>query len=371
MKLHLIAFDIPFPANYGGVIDIFYKVKSLTDLGIEVHLHCFAYGKKKQSVELAAVCHKVYYYKRRTHILKQLSLKPYIVVSREDTLLIRNLQLVDAPILFEGVHSCSLLSHPSLVKRIKLVRMHNIEWKYYQYLHELEENNIKKTYFKLESIKLKRFENHVIRYADQILTISPDDTTYFEERSKKVVFIPPFHHNNTVESKLGTGDYALFHGKLSVSDNELAAEYLIKNVFSSLPIPFVIAGMSPSPKLLKLAAPYSNIKIISNPDEKTMIDLIRNAQVNVLISFQQSGMKLKLINALFRGRHCIVNHPMVSNTGLEFLCKIEDSPAALKRSIESLMNIPFGFLHIDDRKKILADLFSNIANAKIIEYLIK
>ena len=43
-KLHIISLDIPFPANYGGVIDIFYKLKSLSNLGVEIILHCFEYG---------------------------------------------------------------------------------------------------------------------------------------------------------------------------------------------------------------------------------------------------------------------------------------------------------------------------------------
>ena len=43
--LHIVSFDVPWPANYGGVIDVFYKVKALADLGIRLHLHCFEYGR--------------------------------------------------------------------------------------------------------------------------------------------------------------------------------------------------------------------------------------------------------------------------------------------------------------------------------------
>ena len=27
--LHIIAFNVPYPANYGGVIDVFYRIKAL------------------------------------------------------------------------------------------------------------------------------------------------------------------------------------------------------------------------------------------------------------------------------------------------------------------------------------------------------
>ena len=47
-KLHLISFDVPFPANYGGVIDVFYKINSLHKIGVKVILHCFQYGREKE-----------------------------------------------------------------------------------------------------------------------------------------------------------------------------------------------------------------------------------------------------------------------------------------------------------------------------------
>ena len=43
--LHIIALNIPFPPNYGGVIDIYYKIKALHQLGVKIILHCFAYER--------------------------------------------------------------------------------------------------------------------------------------------------------------------------------------------------------------------------------------------------------------------------------------------------------------------------------------
>ena len=41
MKLNVVSFDIPYPPDYGGVIDIYYKIKALNSAGIKIHLHCF------------------------------------------------------------------------------------------------------------------------------------------------------------------------------------------------------------------------------------------------------------------------------------------------------------------------------------------
>src|SRR6185312_5311620 len=112
-ELHIVAFDIPYPPDYGGAIDLFYKIKNMAAEGAEIYLHCFEY-RAQRAKELEQYCRQVWYYKRKTG-LAGISLKvPYIVYSRRSEALLRNLQGVDAPILFEGVHTTYYLSHPSL-----------------------------------------------------------------------------------------------------------------------------------------------------------------------------------------------------------------------------------------------------------------
>ncbi len=47
--LHIISFDIPYPPNYGGVIDVYFKIRTLHELGIKIHLHCFEYPGRDRS----------------------------------------------------------------------------------------------------------------------------------------------------------------------------------------------------------------------------------------------------------------------------------------------------------------------------------
>jgi hypothetical protein len=46
--LHIICHDVPWPADYGGVVDLFYKIKALHDEGVKIKLHCFDYGRGKR-----------------------------------------------------------------------------------------------------------------------------------------------------------------------------------------------------------------------------------------------------------------------------------------------------------------------------------
>ncbi len=47
-----------------------------------------------------------------------------------------------------------------------------------------------------------------------------------------------------------------------------------------------------------------------------MTELIREAQINILPSFNTTGIKIKLLNAIFNGRHCLVNPAAIAGTGL-------------------------------------------------------
>ncbi|MEN9613290.1 MAG: hypothetical protein RLZZ628_4104 [Bacteroidota bacterium] len=362
--LHIISFDIPFPANYGGVIDVFFKMVALKTQGVQIILHNFQYGDRKPNLILEQYCAEVHYYPRQISIWKIFSAKPFIVATRNHPNLLKRLQQDNYPILFEGLHSCFHIHHFINCDRQCKVRMHNVEWQYYQNLCDLETNYLKKIFFKIESFKLKRFEKQVLKQGATILTLSPNDTAYFKKLHFDTALILPFHGHQRVTTITGMGAGALFHGKLSVSDNANAVLYLIENVFSKTDMPFIIAGQNPSKLLIDKAKQFKNIQIIKNPDDKTMANLIQNAQIQILLSFQTAGLKLKLLNALFAGRHCIVNTPMIENTGLESLCHIADTAEIMLKCLFELQYEPFSLLMVEQRRIILENVFSDQANAK-------
>ena len=64
--LHVVSFDVPFPANYGGIIDVFYRIKTLSESGVKIHLHCFEYSRNRiRPKELEDICFSVDYYQRK------------------------------------------------------------------------------------------------------------------------------------------------------------------------------------------------------------------------------------------------------------------------------------------------------------------
>lgn len=370
LTLHIVSFNIPFPANYGGVIDVFYKIKALQNQGIKIILHTFEYGRKP-AAELEKYCSKVFYYHRSTNFTKQFSTLPFIVKTRNVNTLLRNLKTDNHPILFEGLHTCYFLNHSDLRKRKKYIRMHNVEWQYYAHLAKMESNFFKKTYFKLESKKLRSFEKK-IKNVDGILAISKMDKQYFEEKFAGVSthYIPAFHPNEKVKIKEGRGEYILFHGDLSVKDNEQAVIFLLEELMQSIDYQLIIAGLNPSGKLIKLISRTRNASLKANISNDEMESLIKNAHVNILLSFQSAGMKLKLLNALFKGRFCVVNDFMVKNTGLEDLCFIGKTAEYFQQLLSEIFQKDFSQSEILERKKRLENDFSNQKLAEQIKRII-
>lgn len=365
--IHVVSFSIPYPPTYGGVIDVYYKLKAFDEVGIKVHLHCYEYNRN-QVKHLSDICETVHYYKRNVSKANLFSSTPYIVVSRNSTELITNLLKDNYPILFEGLHTCFFLDDKRLKNRRKIVRMHNIEHIYYLHLARVEKNLFKRYYFFNEAGKLKTYQN-ILKKADGIAAISKNDTIHLEKRFKNVKTVGAFHPYNYIKIKKGSGSYCLYHANLEIGENNEAALFLIKKVFASLTIPLIITGHKPSTELKEEIANYKHITLIANPEADEMQRLIRNAHIHILPTFQSTGIKLKLYAALFNGRYCITNSLMAKDTGLEQLCIIKDTPDEMKAAIQHYIKLPFEQEEITKREEILVkNKFSNRYN---ISQLIK
>lgn len=363
--LHIISFDIPYPPNYGGVIDVYYKIRTLFNLGIKIHLHCFEYPGRDRSADLDQFCEEVFYYPRITGIRSALSLAPYIVSSRKSEELVRNLLKDDHPILFEGLHSCYYLDDPRLKNRFKIYRESNIEHRYYFNLFKVDANLRNRIYYLLASAKLRLYQK-ILRHASLMLAVSQHDTEYLQRHfpGKTIHHLPSFHANDHVSILPGRGDYALYHGNIEVPENEFAASYLITKVFDGMDIPLVIAGMKPRGKFRKLAEVYPNVMLVINPDDDKMFDLIRNAHVNILVTFQATGLKLKLLNTLYNGRFCLVNEAMIKGTSLDALCETGNTAEELRAKLTGLFSKDFTIEEANKRVGNLKEMYDNFENGK-------
>jgi hypothetical protein len=124
----------------------------------------------------------------------------------------------------------------------------------------------------------------------------------------------------------------------------------------------VFAGKNPDKSLEKLARAYQNVQIIANPSAEKMQQLICEAAVCMLYTGQISGVKLKLINALYSGNYCLANEKMVAGSGLEALClMMPENPADTIALIKNCFNLPFSEAERIKRLQALTKLFNESA----------
>lgn len=360
--LHIVSFDVPFPADYGVAVDVFYKIKALYDAGILVHLHCFEYGRGIQP-ELEKFCKEVHYYPRQEGH-KGFSLQlPYIVSSRHDEILWKRLNDDPYPVLFEGVHTTYGITSGIIRKKNVAIRIHNTEHEYYKQLGKWEGSVMRKAYMLHESRLLKRYEETLKDY--KIFAISEDDAKKYKQqfKAKNAVYIPAFIPNTNVTSIEGTGTFVLYHGNLSVPENEKAAVWLLEKIFNNLEIPFVIAGKNPSSKLISIAHKQSHTCIVANPGEKEMADLIEKAQVHVFPVLGSTGSSIKLLHSLFSGKHIIANTKIIANMKAGSCCQAADNITEFKYHIYRLFHKPFTATDIERRTELLSAYYNNNSNA--------
>lgn len=368
--LHIVCLDAPWPADYGGAIDMFYRIEALYKAGIKIHLHYFSYNQRGNSDELTRYCDSIVAYKRKTGI-KGISLGlPYIVASRKNDKLINSLNKDEHPVLLEGIHCTEIIPHLNKNKKI-IVRLHNDEKEYYRQLAASASNFFKKFYFKRESRLLGKYQQSLPQNCSYAC-ISKKDVATFQNKYelKNVFFLPAFIPFKGVDAGEGAGNFCLYHGNLSVPENEKAAMWLISDVFSKIKVPLVIAGKNPSNHLKKMAYKYQHINLVANPSDSELNDLIRKAHINVLPAFSDAGIKIKLLHALFNGRHCTTNDTMIADAELEAACHIAVNAEAFTSAIMQLQHQPFTTEEITLRKRLLGDTYSNEKNAQqLIQYL--
>lgn len=346
------------------MIDVFYKIVALNQLGVKVHLHCFDYGRGEQT-ELSQYCESVHYYPReKGH--KAISWKlPYIVASRKNEALLERLLKDDYPILMEGIHCSYPLMDDRFRHRKCFVRLHNVEYQYYRNLYQSSDSWIRKLYYWNESRLLHKYESALAKRAKIIAISAKDQEVYQTEfQSNQTDLIPLFLPNWELGCKDNMGTYCLYHGDLSIDANERAVKWLVAEVFSKIKMPLVITGKNPSEKLIELAHAQQYTCMVENPSHKEMQDMITKAHINLIPSYTETGIKVKLLNALKNGKHCIANDATIAGTGLEKTCHQANTPEEFQELITSLFEKPFTEAERSARDTLLTENFNNQKSAE-------
>lgn len=366
-SLHIVCLDVPWPPDYGGAIDMFYRIVALYKQGIKIKLHYFSYNNRGVPTELNQYCERIFVYDRAIGLKGVSATKPYIVSSRINGDLIHNLNKDRDAVLLEGIHCTGFIPEIKKEGRKIVVRVHNVESLYYGELARVEKNLFKKTYFFFESRLLKKYQKKLpVDCAYACLSHSDMDCLKKNYQLPHVFFLAAFTGWMPVFNQKEIGSFCLYQANLSVAENRAVAMWLLVNVFTKVRLPFVIAGKNPGSKLRKAAALCQHTCLIENPSDTEMDDLIQKAQVNILPSLNKksTGIRLKLLHALFHGRHVVANHKMLDGSGLDALCNEVNDMHSLESILKELYTTPFSQQMFNSRVDFLTREFHNEKNAK-------
>ena len=365
--IHIISFDNPFPPVYGGVVDVFYRMKALHELGFSIYLHCFVNVIPTDYAVLKQYTKEIYFYKRPNRFLSVFSMVPFSVLSRRHKDLIVNIEKTAGAVHCEGLQSSYSISKGFFKDRVRTLRLLNLEDNYYQGLANSERNLMKKLFFRFEAMRYKSYQN-VIKEFDAVFTISVYETDYVTKHFRPAQYIPVFHGNKSVADLSSFGNYALYHGDMGTADNRRAVEFLI-DVFKKIPdCKFIIASSKHGEPLEKLMENAPNISFVSIKSQQHLDELLAGAHINVMLSFQQSGTKLKVINSLFKGRFCIINKNMVDDPAIRDLCTMAETEADFIEEVNRLKSLPYD--DYQKRKVVMSNILDDNKNAALIDEII-
>ena len=366
-NLHIISFDNPYPPNYGGIIDVFYKVKALHALGFKIYLHCFTATIPLHYKELQLLTQEVFFYKSSSNPLLYFSKIPFSVISRTNKKLLVNINKINAPILFEGLKTAGLVMNNQLNNHYKILRLHNIEQDYFAGISKSEKSLFRKIAFYFETKKYERFET-IIQKFDQVICLSNFENKYINSKFKNSVYVPVFHGNKNVIKLDEFGEYAVYHGDLNTADNKEVVRFLI-SVFNEIPDYKLIIASSDNEKFVTdLIKNNYNIKFVRFKNFEDLKVVLQNAHINISWSFQKSGTKLKLINSLYNSRFSIINENIIDEKSIADLCIQVVNKSDLILKILELKNQ--SFKDFESRKVVLETVLNDLKNAQLIANLL-
>ena len=354
--LHIVAHDVPLPSDSGILKELFFLIKAMHGEGIKVHLHSFG---KENPENLIPFCHECHLYtKKQGHEGYTLAL-PYAVSSRSDMSMVNRLEKDSHPVLFAGLKTVSPLLDAKLKKERKIViRILRDEQTHFRDLTHLCPWGSQKLFYAIESIRFGRLMKKLSAAPVQF-AVSPEYPKSKIQYLNNCTVIEQLIEMPFVMPQSGMGNFCLFHGNLSKTEHAYAANWLLKNVFSVLGIPFVIAGDNPSAKLEEAAHEKMHTCLVANPSEKELQDLIKKAQINLLPSFVSQCNTGLMYQALAMGRHLLTNHGGACDMSNASTCHVAENNDGFISKTEALFNKRFDASEHETRAAFLNGKYNN------------
>lgn len=186
-----------------------------------------------------------------------------------------------------------------------IYRAHNVESEIWQ-RNATEERGFKKTYLKLLSKRLKKYEQDILNHFDGIAAITEKDKKNLQKMGGKIpIEVFPFGIDiNDYKIKNNSIQNSIFHlGSMDWKPNQDGMRWFLDNVWNKVieqepKLVFNLAGKD-TPEWL-LNHQQKNVNIIG--EVKSATDFINQNSIMVVPLFAASGMRVKIIEGMALGK---------------------------------------------------------------------
>jgi sugar transferase (PEP-CTERM/EpsH1 system associated) len=244
---------------------------------------------------------------------------------------------------------CDTLGLAEYVKDLghmpKVLNHHNIESHMMLRRATNEANVLKKLYFSLEAVKLRRYERKKCRLFDLNLTVSQLDRERLiaRDRTLNVAVIPNGvdtnyflpHTNKVIRHNL------VFAARMNAYTNEDAVLWFLSDIWPTIKkavpdVSLTLAGRNPTLKMRRLAANDPGVLLTGYVDD--IRPLVGQAEIYVCPMRDGGGTKLKMLDAMAMGKPIVCTS--LAAEGLDIVSGehvlVADSPRAFADGVLNL-----------------------------------
>lgn len=357
MKMLVVCSDFPYPADHGGRVDTWGRIKVLAELGWKIHL--LVCGKQMPSKEdmdtVYNYVEEITLCDRRSKLADLLHVIPMQVQSRSE---LSNVELAGDYdyVLLEGDYVYPVLQNPKIKHDTVILRVHNDEAVYFKALANSTKNVVHKMYYHMESRKFTILQKKMLEKVDKYLFISSKEFESFRKQhpAAKSLFLPPPVTKVNFEASDFRSKHVVFIGSLFMPNNREAIQWYLEHIHPLMlkepDYKFIIAGNSRKQSLSWLES-YNLKNVIVHDTPKSLDEIYRSGYLFVNPMQNGAGVKLKTIEAIqnglpvistsigYEGTGLVDNeHIMVADRPEQFYGKIKqlfDDPQRAKSLLES------------------------------------
>lgn len=334
MKITIICHEIPYPANSGGRVDAWRRIKAFSEFGAELQL--ITWYKETPQPEILDEIDKYVYAKylipfpsslpsliRRVIDLRKypLEVTSRLVRGQKRANLLAEVKRFSPDIIWlDHLHGAEIAHFLEKECHVPIItRSHNIEHLYYQRLRASAgdlKNIIKRT---LSIMHLKQYEFANLKKSAFFYDISPEDLKFWQNLGfQNGHYLPPLIDFAAFERDLQAGKHQnnrqydlVFLGNLYSDNNVAGIIWFINEVLPKvqrvLPQTSVlIAGSKPTKKVQELCHNNHKIELRINPPSTSLIYNCAKVLINPIAT--GSGVSMKSLEMLLAQKP-IVSRP--------------------------------------------------------------